>query len=649
MKREERNKRLGQYFTSTEVAKLLTELALSIKPDISNAIDPMMGKGIFLHAINSIKPDVKCYGIEVDLSLSDLIKKDFEYHSRLIFGNAFDNKTIGKLSSQFDLVITNPPYVRHLNQTKQTFLENGLIIPSGEQVRNGLYLSLHKNSKLNSEEQNILIEATKKYSGLSDLSVPSIIQCISLTKPNGVLALLIPESCITREYSITTLNILFKLFDVKIIIKDEGRNWFDDVQVKTLLIVGQKLKRPRKELLSHSDIPIIEIRDSNPKSPLGNSFKQESYKDFFSNLYNESIDNLNIYTKHYRSVKSFFINILSEKNMNTYSELKKFYSLQSETAFIDQRLKLLIKNTDLFRFENMSIKINQGLRTGANMFFYCDLIKEEKNQSLVSFRIKGETHELYVPNDVLKPVLRKQNEILSRNIILVKNLKGRLIDLNQKYTSSDIAKYNLSQRHQVLPPIFSNYIDYCSTLNIGTTENPKYIPQLSAVKTNVSNINDKIKTWYQIPELKDRHLPDICVPRVNTNKIKPLIIEKGVIVDANFITINVSPNSLINKYGILALLNSDWTSFQLEIIGNILGGGALKLDRNHLHNLLFSNNIYKYKKELEKFGKKLAEYPEDKEALLIINEIVNTSLDLNDGTDLKNNVLNRLKLRNKNA
>ena len=91
----------------------------------------------------------------------------------------------------------------------------------------------------------------------------------------------------------------------------------------------------------------------------------------------------------------------------------------------------------------------------------------------------------------------------------------------------------------------------------------------------------------ELPELKERHIPDICIPRVNSNSVNALLVEKGTVVDANFITLNIPKDIMINKYGVLALLSSDWAKVQLELNGNVLGGGALKLDRGHLQNLYF--------------------------------------------------------------
>jgi predicted RNA methylase len=644
-----RNKRLGQYFTSQEVARLLLKLAVKLKPDISDAIDPMMGQGVFIKSIKELDTSIETYGIELDNSLIDFVSNRFNKDDKLVFGSAFDSKVIEQFNkNQFDLVITNPPYVRHLNQTSETLLENGLRVPSGSKVKEDLIDSIQSNREISLEEKEFLIETARNYSGLSDLSIPSIIQCAALTKENGILALLIPESCISREYSLTTLNVLFKLFEIKIVVKDEGRNWFDDAQVKTLLIVGNKLKKPRVNVLSHPEIPVVEIRESTPESPLGNKGETMNYDTFASRSLNSQITDVQMKEKYFRSVHSFIAPLMSQNNLKSFPQFRELNSRQEHT--LDPRLTELANCSDYHRLDNLLLDVHQGLRTGANKFFYCELVKEGATESIVAFNINDHIKEIQIPNKLIRPVLRKQKEITTQNSISKKNLKGRLLDLKNSFTSSDISKFKLLGNDIFkLSNELSEHIEYCSKVNIGSSNDPKYFPELSAVRTNVSLNIGSIKTWYQIPDLKARHIPDICIPRVNTSFVKPFIVEKGVVVDANFITVNVSPNSPLSKYGLLALFKSDWISLQLELYGNTLGGGALKLDRNHLLNIIFPQSILVKNNRLEKLGEMLIESPDDEKVVLKINELVNSALGIKDSTRIKNKLSNRLKLRTKNG
>jgi predicted RNA methylase len=650
---KERNKRLGQYFTGQELARVLCTIALKINPKITSAIDPMMGKGDMLTAVNEMDNSIITYGIELDKQLESKLTSNVRIKSNIIFGNSFEKSTHNKLEKKvFDLVITNPPYVRHLNQKHESQFEN-FTAASNIQIRNELINGLAENPTIKEDEKKFLIDVAKKYSGLSDLTVPSIIQCAAFTKENGILALVIPESCITREYSIATLLVLFTLFDIKVIVKDEGRKWFEDAQVKTLLLIGQKLKKPRKSIESHPKISIVEISNGTKNSPLGKNHFSSNYDLFASTLLdsNKSFDNYNNASQYYSSANSYLSPLITRNSLKKYPELKPIaFDIVNNKLSIDARIKPFVGYTDFIKLADLSIEINQGLRTGANNFFYNDFITEKNSKITVSFNQKNISKKFEVSSNCLKPVLRKQKEISDGYFISSSSLNGRLLVLSNHYTAYDIQKFNLKKETITeLSTEVSEHIHNCETLNIGTEALPKYFPKLSAVRTNISERNGKIKTWYQLPELKKRHVPDICIPRVNSKSVKSYGVEDNVVVDANFLTINLSQDSNIPVYGLIAILNSDWIKVQLELSGNVLGGGALKLDRNHLLNILIPKFSTTEITKLDKLGKQLINTLNHTPVLIKINIMINSILKISDSTVLVTLIENRLKLRSKNG
>ena len=93
MSNKERNKRLGQYFTGKELAKVLFEIAVKINPKITSAIDPMMGKGDMLTAVNEKDNFISTYGIEIDRQLKSKLTSRLKKNNRIIFGNTFEKST----------------------------------------------------------------------------------------------------------------------------------------------------------------------------------------------------------------------------------------------------------------------------------------------------------------------------------------------------------------------------------------------------------------------------------------------------------------------------------------------------------------------------------------------------------------------------
>ena len=96
----------------------------------------------------------------------------------------------------WDLVITNPPYVRYQLQT-----DDNSVMPTGNTIRNNLFALLNKLPYLDVKERQMLLQITKNYSGLSDMAVPSWILCASLVKTGGILAMVVPETWLSREYA----------------------------------------------------------------------------------------------------------------------------------------------------------------------------------------------------------------------------------------------------------------------------------------------------------------------------------------------------------------------------------------------------------------------------------------------------------------
>lgn len=639
-----RNKRLGQFFSGEEIGKLLASLSLYLKPNIETAIDPMLGIGDLLYGTKTISTDIDCYGIEIDTTLEDVIKNRFDSVTKIEFGNSFKKNVFSKLSvNQYDLVITNPPFVRY-----QSLKFNDVIdefeVPSAEEVRNDLIETIRDNKSLNKKEIDFLTRMAFGYSGLSDLTIPSILLCSSITAKGGVLALVLPESSISREYSTPALATLFKFFDVKVIIKDERRSWFKDVQVKTILLVAVKLKTPRLNILEHPDFPIIEISNKKSKGnmPIGTSLdKEENPYEYFSQLiFNnleafQEIDGIQTYNTNPNNILN---NIVSNSKKNiwllkTIPELKLLIcNSQGKNHNLDKRLEEIVSCNYWSTLGNLDIELGQGLRTGANSFFYVDFIKRESNNSIVQSKYSEASSFFEVSDNCLKVVLRKQSELSSSFLVKKNSLLGRVLTFENYYTKEDVEKFKIklgAAQHQ-LNVTAVNYINELSRLNIGTENKPKFIPQMSAVRTNESLSNGTIKRWYQLPPLKKRHLPELCIPRVNSKKVKTFLIESDVVVDANFLTISTTEKSKYSKYALLAILNSDWVKLNLELSGNVLGGGALKLDKAHISNILIPSNLIIKSDRLNILGKELCN-SNDKKILDKVNKIINKSLGFNKG------------------
>ena len=660
-----RNKRLGQFFSGEEIGKLLAHLSLYFKPDIRTAIDPMLGIGDLLCGTKAVNTNIDCYGIEIDTSLKDVIKNRFDSKTKIEFGNSF-NKSVFKnfRVNQYDLVITNPPFVRYQSLKSKDIIDE-FEVPSAEEVRINLNNAIESNKSLCNEEIDFLTKMALGYSGLSDLTIPSILLCSSITTKGGILSLVLPESSISREYCAPALATLFKFFDIKVIVKDERRSWFKDVQVKTILLVAVKLKTPRLNILEHCSFPVIEI--SNKKStgdmPIGSSFStnENPYESFIKSIFDNPKDVKKIEgIQTYNTNPSLILNNIisnSKKDKWLLEAIPEFKTLISNSFNklynLDNRLDKMVSCCDWTSLDDLNINIGQGLRTGANQFFYVDFIKKNGETSIVHSRLNQSSKHFEVLNSCLQVVLRKQSELPNAFVVTRDRLQGRVLTFKRYYTNTDIEKFKikLNASKHLLNFSAIRYIEELSKLNIGTKDKPKFIPEMSAVKTNESLNNGTIKRWYQLPPMKSRHLPELCIPRVNSKTVKSFLVESDTVVDANFITVNTTQNSKYSKYALLAIFNSDWFKLNLELNGNVLGGGALKLDKAHINNILIPTKLALKSDRLNELGKELCS-SNDYNIIHRINELFEECLKFNTGfttNDFKSLIDYKLNSRCSNA
>jgi hypothetical protein len=71
------------------------------------------------------------------------------------------------------------------------------------------------------------------------------------------------------------------------------------------------------------------------------------------------------------------------------------------------------------------------------------------------------------------------------------------------------------------------------------------------------------------------------------NKQPRTLINPGreAVVDANFVTFWPEEEASVDAEALLAMLNSTWCITVLELIGTVLGGGALKVEAAHMRRL----------------------------------------------------------------
>lgn len=584
-------KRLGQYFSGNKVANLLANFCSLTGGEF--VIDPMAGVGDMLTAaIQSGIPAEKISGIEIDPDAGSLCKKRIAPGSVYI-GDAFSPEPYLALRrTAWDLVITNPPYVRY--QSMGRFESDGIRLKSAKETRRCLSELVDGISHLDDDEKACFQQIIQNYSGLSDLAVPAWLLCAALTQADGRIAMVVPESWISRDYALSIKYMLVKFFDIEYIVEDLNSVWFPDALVKTNLLVAKRV--PYRENLN-------EIGDSVYKHiRLGAGLIGEDSlvqklmfngKEGYAALDNLLSSNCDVSGEDFEIRQIHLSTFLSEMSTSQVFEklLKKLEPNTknvTKTSIPNELQEVIggdIPSTNLTELGAWGFQVGQGLRTGANKFFYTELSRSEGSVDYIVADKVFKERIVPVAQKYLLPAFRYQSDARDGLVISKSMLPHRLL-----YIQEDIYNANGHIQDDADEPL-AEHIAIAESIPIESNGQLTYFPELSAVKPNIRNTETQggimRRHWFMLPVLTNRHTPQLCISRVNHKNARCcLIADEGIVVDANFSTLWLVTGGKQQVYAMFALLNSTWTQSYLETIATVMGGGALKVEASHIRKLL---------------------------------------------------------------
>lgn len=527
-------KRLGQFFSGALVGRLLASLSDAQSAD--TIVDPMIGSGDLIRSCLDVgaRPST-ILGIEID-PIAARSAREID-NAEVVLGSAFDPAAYGAhLGAGFDLVIANPPYVRY-----QDFSSASGGQPSSDQVREGLIQCLRQIGDLDDDEREPLIAAATSYSGHADLAVPSVILCMALVARGGKMGLVLPQAWLSRNYSTEVRDCLENLFHVELIVEDASATWFEDALVRTTLLVAHRRRghqasvAPCKRLRIHSSA-------ANEASLVGEVSSDANTPE-----------------------RSFAMQLrLGEAFDDEKVEVRDclYVAKSSETRSMDAFQGLPGTPPTLQTIEDLGVTVSQGLRTGANDFFYVTPVTSSQFRSSASLG----SALIACPPEAMRSAIRDQG--------------GRpqaVLDLRHFVLPEDADIGDTDQR-TIMDIRLADHVRRAGSTLSGKPGREKPIKDLSAVKTNVrpQKVNQPARFWYMLPDFQPRHTPDCYLPRLNAKRPLAQVSDGETLVDANFVTL--ACNGKLDRYGLAALINSSWTWLWLENEAAVMGGGALKIE-----------------------------------------------------------------------
>ena len=596
-------KRFGQYFSGDKVAALLS-LLLPQGLQYCSIIDPMVGNGDLLSAvIAKATKNVQMLGVEIDEPVAVACQKRLP-QANIICEDAFQSKAV-ITEKGWDLVITNPPYVRYQLQN-----DDNSVMPTGNAIRDNLFTLLNQLSYLDAEEKQLLLQITQNYSGLSDMAVPSWILCASLVKTGGILAMVVPETWLNREYAKPIQYLLLKTFDVLTIARDVNACWFDNALVRTCLIVAKKKKIvPLSETSGEKTLFIdlgaglvgeCSLVDNLAWNGLSG---EKALIDLLTRTVNAAD---NDFALESRSTMSLFPQMLASQRIPKWMSSGDFQA-QNNASQLPRELGSILNSVPeqaYMTLGDFGIHCGQGLRSGANEFFYLEITGETDDKySLFTSKWFGRGRTIEVPKKFIIRCVQNRRQVTG----LVANpqaLETGVLYLQDHIRPQDfnVCTHNAAERYKVLPSALNDYISTAEKY-----KNPRGISfrEYSAVKPNEKKIDSQYERfWYMLPQFAPRHLPNLCITRVSSTAADCVYIpqseENPIAVDANFVTLWGSSEETIKIC--LALLNSTWSKCYLELLCTVMGGGALKIEASHVRQLLFPKLNRRQLQRLSKYG-----------------------------------------------
>ena len=651
-----RRKRLGQYFTGLPLGTLLAHLALL--PETRTVLDPMAGHGDLLDATWEAAtqrgiPLLRLDGVEVDTATAEVCRRRLAHIAgtdptptrAIVHGDAFVPSTMAALpQSTYDLVITNPPYVRY--QVAST--------NEADRTRAGLSTTL--SAVQSGEDAYVWRALAEGYSGLADLSVPAWLLAAAMVRPGGRLALVVPATWRSREYADVVRYLMLRCFELQCIVSDRQPGWFSDALVRTHLIVARRsvamdAARTLGQRTRWPTPPWVEIasqaaREGSLVGALAGSAAAEA--DFAARLYSGSF-----HEGPAVSTRRFDLAHEAAAVERRAGRRRWFRKLEARTAdlplFADARTvaattvpdvlaDLLPRDIPAGALSNLAdagIAVGQGLRTGCNGFFYVTARgPTRRGEILIEASPLFGRHLFAVPAATLRPVLRRQAEVADVEAERVPD--GRVLDLRAWVLPEDMDSVRAARdiyfcagqsQPKVMTSALAGYVQAATATYVGGTNGARPIPDLSAVRTNARPARSgrtPPRFWYMLPDFAPRHLPAVFVPRVNHQVPRAVAnLDPPLVVDANFSTFWMSRGGW-TCHALTALLNSGWCRATMEALGTPLGGGALKLEAAQLRNMPIPVLTDAMKTELDVAGRGLSDGTPGAEAR--VDEIVLAAL-----------------------
>ncbi len=295
----------GGYYTPLDLAAFISQWVRDLEP--KRVLEPSCGDGAFFQAMADVGGfgDAEVIGFELDdkearkasRRASELGLRKAEVRAEDFLAWAIDNMEEG--GERFDAVVGNPPFVRYQ------------FLPPTFQTR----------------AARIFDELDLKFTKHTNAWVPFILASLSLLRPGGRLAMVVPAEIIHVTHAQSLRSYLGKECR-RLVIIDPAELWFDGTLQGAVILMAEKRSGPRQKAEGLGMVPVR-----------GREFLRRSPAELFAAP--QSINGKTVAGKWTRA-------LLDLETRQLFDELEA--------------------HPDVHRFDDIA-RVDVGIVTGANKFF----------------------------------------------------------------------------------------------------------------------------------------------------------------------------------------------------------------------------------------------------------------------------------------
>lgn len=556
----------------------------------------------------------------------------------------------GPYFGAFDAIVGNPPYVRHQSLGALLALAPKPVVSSFQQltphasaaklmdtiIRTCLVARLldpgdRTPARIGRAARELFQDSTRvadptnatwvrlvaSYSGLSDLALPMWLMTWLLAKPNGRVAYVTTGSLKNREYGRLLRYFMLRFLRPELVVEQEGNSWFPGAQVTTSLMVfvardAREAAVPLSDRHETRATRVVRVARSsnlaNPETLRAAAGIDGTLAESASCVIKAMRDGRE--SSHWNSREVSEREAAEELLAGSDPNIRRLEGLNdhrvfsvardpTRSALVPGELRLALTGfiaRPLATLADLGAVANQGLRTGANDFFYVEVLEDDPRSAFVTVRLGPAltSAATRLPRNIVHTAVRFQRE-LAWPVVDPRRCRYAALVTAMGAHPRDYATligYPKSWRRAWaaqgmfrLDRVSARLIDLGERAHHGPEERRTRIPELTAVKTNATaprptdgGIPRRPTWWYTLP-IHPRHVGPIVIPRVNAGRMRAHLNPRRLLVDANFSTVTIAEDRVD---ALFALMNSTWVDTNIEYLATPMGGGALKVEAAHL-------------------------------------------------------------------